>query len=565
MRTLLANLVAAALFTAACSDTTPAHLTCGPGTHERDRRCVPGAGLTCGPGTHAEGALCVLDAAAVTCGAGTHLADGACAPDAAVTCGSGTHADGGQCLLDAVPLACGPRTHAQGGACLPDLACGAGTHADAGRCVPDASLTCGPGTLLDGTLCIPATTSMTCGAGTHRVDDACLPDTILTCGPGTHVDGTLCVLDAEPLACGPGTTVVGSACLPDLTCGPGTHAAAGLCVPDSTLTCGSGTHVEAGQCVLDAAPITCGTGTHLAGDACVPDSTLSCGPGTHVEGTTCVLDATPISCGSGTRAEGTTCVPSGAYYDLRPLLTELPADGHTVVEVLALGRRADGTPATDDVVVIADRPTAGTFPAAFTLGPMGTYLYFTPCSAAAPDCLGPVRFLLVRASDPSVVLASTPVLQLVAPTGVGTAAPCLVGGNVLFMDGHDGWVMWWIDTIRVAGFSQRYIKPGESQIRWIFLETRPMNPRQGEYWFTEFVAPTGETFLPGIYDNPTAALDLARFDVSGNGAACQVVSSRFQIHELAVADGALQRFTATFEQRCRGGGPIYGCIHYELP
>jgi hypothetical protein len=176
-----------------------------------------------------------------------------------------------------------------------------------------------------------------------------------------------------------------------------------------------------------------------------------------------------------------------------------------------------------------------------------------------------VRFLLVRAADPSVVLAATPAIRLVAPAGVGTPAACLQGGNVLFLDGHDGWVMWWVDTIRQASFEQWYVDPARTPFDWIFLWIRPIDPWQGEYWKLQFIAPSGQALQPGLYENPTGAPGLGEVSLGGNAAGCSIASSRFQIQDLAVADGAVQRLTATFEQWCLNGGPIYGCIHYEHP
>ena len=553
----------AVVLSAACSSSSP-ELRCGPDTHEVNGTCIPSTLLSCGTGTHAEAVLCVRDAPPVTCGPGTHATNGACVPDGTLTCGPGTHESESQCVLDAVPLACGGGTHAEGLVCVPDVACGPGTHAAGGQCVPDSSLTCGTGThAVDGT-CVPDPDPITCGPGTHLSGGACVPDSTLTCGPGTHADGGLCVLDALPLTCGAGTHVDGTRCLPDVTCGPGTHVDGALCVPESTLTCGPGTHVDGGACVPDAAPITCGAGTHLSNGSCIPDSTLSCGPGTHADGAQCVLDP-PLTCGPGTRADGMVCVSLGGYWDLRVESTELLANGYFKYRVLAIGRRDDGTPATDDVLVLSERPEAGTFePAAFTLGAVGSETWFTPCSTVSPGCTGPTRFHLVLASDPAVVLASSPPLDVVAPVPSADPSPCLVGGNVIYIDSQLS--NWGIKTVRTGTWKAWYPEPAHV---WIYV-TGATNA-EGYNWSLRFSTLKLEQILQTqVYDDAFGEgfepWGHPGMEVTGYGTGCNDVWGRFQVHEIAFTGVELERFTASFEHYC---DPYWwtklttGCVHYE--
>ncbi len=563
MRTTLSAAACAALLAAAGCGGATQDLRCGAGTHEEATQCVPDLSLSCGPGTHVEAGACVADADPVTCGDGTRLSNGECVPSSTLTCGPGTHVQGSECVLDAESLSCGAGTHASGTMCLADLSCGAGTHAAAGLCVPDQTLTCGPGTHAVANACVRDAAFVSCGPGTHLANGACLPDSTLACGPGTHVQGTQCVVDSLPLSCGTGTHASGTTCVPDVTCGPGTHEASGLCVPDRTLTCGPGTHVEGGACVLDAAPVACGPGTHLSDGGCVPDAILSCGPGTHVEADLCVPDAIPLGCGPGTRVDGTTCVPDGAYFDVRAIVSGISADGRTKIQVLAIGRNGDGTPATDEVLVVPDRPSAGTFPGAFALDPMGSVTYFTPCAATAPDCLGPTTFRLVRASDPSVVLATTGPLELVAPTGVGSPAACLVGGNVLFVDADSWWVWQGIVDIRVAHWALRTGYDANGAPTWLFFEIYPFDVSQGERWFVTFGPPSdGIGLHTGVFEDATAF----GLDISADSYACGENTGRFEVQELVVENGALRRFTATFQTQCgRPTDPMDGCLHWEAP
>ncbi len=257
---------------------------------------------------------------------------------------------------------------------------------------------------------------------------------------------------------------------------------------------------------------------------------LSCGPGTHVEADLCVPDSTLLGCGPGTRVDGTTCVPDGAYYDVRAIASALPADGRTKIQVLAIGRRADGAPATDEVLVVPDRSSAGAFPGAFALDPMGSVTYFTPCAAAAPDCLGPTTFRLVRASDPSIVLATTGPLELVAPTGVGSPAACLVGGNFLFVDANSLWVWEGIVDIRVAHWELRWPSyDATGAPTWLSFEIYPFDVSQAESWSLDFGQPSdGVGLHTGVYEDATTF----GLRIAADAYSCGENKGRFEVQEL---------------------------------
>src|SRR5262249_40720003 len=128
-----------------------------------------------------------------------------------------------------------------------------------------------------------------------------------------------------------------------------------------------------------------------------------------------------------------------AYYDVRWPSVDIPADGYSRIPVLALGRRADGQPALDAVLLYTSRANAGTLaPSALTLTDGAASSYFTPCLSSAAGCLGPLQITMALASAPNVAIASSIQVNLVTPTGVGTPVACLTGGNVVFFDGETG-------------------------------------------------------------------------------------------------------------------------------
>ncbi|MFT3913743.1 MAG: hypothetical protein QM704_06445 [Anaeromyxobacteraceae bacterium] len=419
------------------------------------------------------------------------------------------------CSTDASGLGCPPGTFASGGRCVSSYTCGAGTHEEGGACVADAGATCGAGTHAEGFVCVPDEPDVvTCGAGTYLgPGNACLPynpTTPVTCGAGTHLSGTTCVADTQ------------------ITCGPGTHLDAGVCYPNP--------------------PASCGPGTHLSGAQCVPDAVLSCGAGTHLDVDRCVADATTT-------------------FELRVAGTSLTADGYSKFPVLVLGRNADGTPSNADVILWSSRPGSGTFtPSLFALGPFGRTVSFVPCSAASQGCTGPTEFLLALASAPDVVVAKVGPVQLTAPAGVGSAAPCLLGGNALYFDGS-GYIFTGTQTVTDGAWSTP-----NSSASAVRLWLTPSQRSQGLWWDLEFSSTQlGQPLAAQVYEGaeraPFASPGHPGIDIGGDGRGCNTISGRFQIHELAWAGTALSRFTASFEQFCEQAptNVLRGCVHYEAP
>jgi prepilin-type processing-associated H-X9-DG protein len=413
---------------------------------------------------------------------------------------------------------------------------GAAFLAVLGACAGDESgIHCAQGKMLRDGACVAIT--YTCGEGTRLEGSACVAvdgaGTATTCGFGTWIDGTVC----RPISSGP-----------QITCGPGTHLAGTTCVQDATggITCGTGTHLEGTVCTRDPS-MTCGPGTRLEGSSCVADDVVACGPGTHEDAGRCVRDASTT-------------------FELRIAATRVNADGYSKIPVLVLGRNADGSPSTADVILWASRPGAGTFsPTLFRLGALGTTSYFVPCTHANVGCTGPVELRLALASDPETVVATAGPLELVAPEGVGSPAPCLGGGNVLFFDGS-GYVFTGTQTVTLGTFSATGAADKDAVSFWI----EPSDPGQGSWWHVDFNTrqlglPLATQVYEGAQRAPFASPGHPGIDIGGDGRGCNTISGRFQVHELEWTGAALTRFTATFEQFCEANpsNVLRGCVHFE--
>ncbi len=305
---------------------------------------------------------------------------------------------------------------------------------------------------------------------------------------------------------------------------------------------------------VETTGIECGEGTHEDDGTCLPDDDgdgnedgLMCGAGTHVSGTTCVPDVTP---------------PSGGY-QLRVITNQIPADGYSKIPVLAIGTNVDGTPSTAMVVLNTSRAGAGTFmPTAPTLGTLGATSYYTACNFTTPGCVGPVTLTLALASAPTTPVASVDV-ELVMPMGVGTAAPCLTGGNRMFFDGNDYIYNGMLLVGSEAGWS------GSSTTDHISVNVD--GPSSSSWWYLEFDASDLPVDLEaGVYEGaeryPFQAPGHPGLSISGSGRGCNTLTGKFQVHEHARDATGLVRATVSFEQHCEGGpGAVRGCVHFARP
>ncbi len=256
-----------------------------------------------------------------------------------------------------------------------------------------------------------------------------------------------------------------------------------------------------------------------------------------------------------------------SYSDVRIGTLSVPADGYTKVPVLALARLANGAPSLESIVLRVTRADAGALTeTTVTLGALGSATYFTPCNGVAnPSCLGAFQITMARASSPNVVVARTPVIHTVAPAGVGSAAACLTGGNVVFLDGDSG------DFIHpgMAKITQGTFY-ANSESSYVGVSVQPSDQSLGSWWTLDFATtnlqrPIGVGVYDGAERHPFESSNTPGLDVDGDGRGCNTLSGRFEIQELSVdASGAMQRFTATFEQHCeRWPATLRGCVHYE--
>ena len=386
-----------------------------------------------------------------------------------------------------------------------------------------------------GLACARGAVAPVCGAGTHDEGGTCV--ITLRCGPGTHSDGVSCLVDAQDGG---------------VQCGAGTHQAGAVCVADPTdggvrVTCGAGTHLDAGTCSPD--PVVCVGGTHLDGDHCLPDEV--CATGTHDSNGQCVAD------GAG----------AGARFEVRLPEQTLVADGISKVPVLAIGTAADGSPSTAAVVLGTTLTGAAALsPGAFSLSTVGTQIFLTPCSSNSPGCSGVFQVTLALASAPNAVVARSWPLTLQAPAGVGSAAPCRGGGNVLFYDGDSGdYIHPGTATITQGNWSA---SGGSTPVDTVRVHVTPSNSAQGLWWDLEFSSrqvqqPLAKQVYLNAERSPFASPGHPGIDIGGDGRGCNTIAGRFQVEDLQLSGSAVTSFTATFEQHCEGQGPaLRGCVHF---
>jgi hypothetical protein len=358
-------------------------------------------------------------------------------------------------------------------------------------------------------------------------------------GPLKAADAGTCVVGALRCPC-----TVGGACDPGLTC------ASQLCVklPEAdgaaapSLVCGPGTYAVAGQCL----PVTADAGQ------------------TSADGAQDSADGSPIlSCGPGTRLVGDQCTPDGPTYEVRVAVTTIPADGFSKIPVLAIGHKADGSPADDKVVLSMDRAGAGTFDSPqLMLNSLGASTYFVPCSSAVAGCTGPLKITLALASAPSVIVASTPTLMLASAAGIGSDAPCLVGGNVIFYSGND-FIFDGTQTIVLGKWS------ASGSASDVTIHVTPSDSKQGLWWDLEFsTRQLSQQLQAQVYTGaqraPFAQPGHPGIDIGGDGRGCNTIAGSFQVEDIAWTNTLLKSFTATFEQHCDEGVPaLRGCVHFE--
>ena len=273
--------------------------------------------------------------------------------------------------------------------------------------------------------------------------------------------------------------------------------------------------------------------------------------------------AAATSCGYGTHEVNGTCVPdpSATRYTIR---TSRTIAAGAPVEVIVFGTRPDGTPATDEVVLNTSRPAAGTFdPPAVVLDATHRRVWFTPCDAATPGCVGDVDLTLALASAPTVPVAKMAV-ELASDEAVGSAEHCLGGGNVLYLEGkgfvHRGALTVVAGTFQRNGGTQR----GEAVVV-------PADRIQGTKWTLEFSSvQLAMPLQPGIYRDAYQVPPIGKpgMKVFGEGpfSACSgSYRGEFQVHDF-VFTTSVERMTVSFRQWCDTNlstDVVTGCVHVE--
>jgi hypothetical protein len=142
-----------------------------------------------------------------------------------------------------------------------------------------------------------------------------------------------------------------------------------------------------------------------------------------------------------------------------------------------------------------------------------------------------------------------------------SAAPCMTGGNVLYLDGDPGaYIFSGVQTLAVMTWI-----PLSGDIDTFWYESSP-----GGWDVTFSSKELGRELAVGRYDNamcyPFATTGRPGFDISGNGRRCNNEIGWFEILSIggASANHSWTELTATFEQHCESGAPaLRGCIHFE--
>jgi hypothetical protein len=270
--------------------------------------------------------------------------------------------------------------------------------------------------------------------------------------------------------------------------------------------------------------------------------------------------------GNGSGADASVDAPAAPLPFVMLAEPKLAADGRVRHRVIVAGTEADGSYATDDVVLSFDRPGAGSYVhPVVTLGPLGASSYFVACDIATPGCAGPLTLTAARASDPSVPVAAVDV-ELVDPLEVHPARRCLAGGNILHLEGNDA-IFTGQTTLTDATWSL-----GDQFWERLSLQVMPSGATSS--WQLTFYAATYAARLyPEVYDNARkwtgvvtpADHDHPLMNIRGFGQECSALSGRFTVADYQVDNVGVVRATIAFEQRCESSttGQLSGCLHYE--
>jgi len=177
-----------------------------------------------------------------------------------------------------------------------------------------------------------------------------------------------------------------------------------------------------------------------------------------------------------------------------------------------------------------------------------------------------LRFTVQSSGGPngSPVLYVDEVTLPVSPDGVGSAAPCLGVGSVLYLDGDPGDRLssgkQWLQSDVLASMT-----PTVNGIGMVSVSATPISGSYDWRLAQFFLDPlaTGKIREGATQDVPP--YDLPGLRVEGSNLPCAPSIGRFQIQDLSLDGlGNLSSFTATFEQSCWRTQPVLrGCVHYQ--
>lgn len=189
------------------------------------------------------------------------------------------------------------------------------------------------------------------------------------------------------------------------------------------------------------------------------------------------------------------------------------------------------------------------------------------------DSAGPAEFdVALEATVDVVDVRSDPVNDLVrerpdvrsVPDAIGSAAPCLVGGNVMYFDGDDP-IYTGTQTVTNAEFSFANSTLRYQLVVWV----KPRDGSQGfdwNLWFKSAGGPLVEQVYLDAERSAFARSGHPGIDIQGSGRGCNTLKGEFQIVRLRWGVELPTELTVTFVQHCEGGPrSLRGCLHLEQP
>ena len=135
-------------------------------------------------------------------------------------------------------------------------------------------------------------------------------------------------------------------------------------------------------------------------------------------------------------------------------------------------------------------------------------------------------------------------------------------------------VTMYTDGEYIGGGSQRFYYPGNGSVvvggNRTGIGVGVSGGAPSASFSMEFTPPSGKLLDTGLYSGAerSAFREAGRpgIDIHGDGRGCNEITGRFDIKDLAVADGKIQRLWLTYEQHCEGGiNALFGEVRYRMP